>query len=75
MLPVFGRPLKAKRDTQSSKHGLVEKKPSIICELPTIRAEREGFDSRPTSSAFAPVSAKWRRFRPNDRQSRPCQQL
>ena len=23
MLPVFGRPLKAKRDTQSSEHGLV----------------------------------------------------
>ena len=26
MLPVFGRPLKAKRDTQSSEHGLVTTK-------------------------------------------------
>ena len=26
MLPVFGRPLRAKRDTQSSEHGLVATK-------------------------------------------------
>jgi hypothetical protein len=33
MLPVIGRPLKAKRDTQSSEHGLVATK------------ERHGFNS------------------------------
>ena len=34
MLPVFGRPLVAQRDTQSSEHGLVTTK------------EHHGFDSR-----------------------------
>jgi hypothetical protein len=41
MLPVFGRPLKAKSDTQSSEHGLVTTKMlTALLKLQQRRTER-----------------------------------